>query len=84
MPDSAAPPKLYLGAKLKKKTFANGILAWSLSLTKYNQQAVRNVKAYFMKSLDGRYALLKQAKNPFPCDYAPKEDVSPLLEPSVA
>ena len=26
----------------------------------------------------------KRAENPFPCDYAPDEDVSPLLEPDVA
>ncbi len=31
-----------------------------------------------------RYSLPKRAKNPFPCDYAPDEDVSPLLEPDVA
>jgi hypothetical protein len=28
--------------------------------------------------------LPKRADNPFPCDYAPKEDVSSLLEPYVA
>ncbi len=37
-----------------------------------------------MTNLDGRYSLPKRAENPFPCDYAPDEVVSLLLEPDVA
>ena len=51
---------------------------------KYVQQAVRNVKTFLKNNLNGRYALPKRAKNPFPCDYVPNEDVSLLLEPDVA
>ena len=82
-PDSVGPPEMYLGAKLKKKTFEDGTLAWGLSLAKYVQQSAKNVETYLVKNLDGRYSLPKWANNPFPCDYAPKEDVSPLLEPCV-
>ena len=75
---------MYLGAKLKKKTFDDGTVAWGLSPSKYVQQAVRNDETFLKSNLDGRYSLLKRAKHPFPCDYAPNEDVSLLLEPDVA
>ena len=42
------------------------------------------VKTFLKTNLDGRYSLSKRAENPVPCDYAPNEDVSPLLEPDVA
>jgi hypothetical protein len=45
-PDSVGPPEMYLGAKLKKKTFEDGTLAWRLSPAKYVQQAVKNVETY--------------------------------------
>ena len=75
---------MYLGAKLKKKTFEDGTMEWGLSPSKYVQQAVWNVKTFLKNNLTGRYSLHKRAKNPFPCDYAPDEDVSQLLEPDVA
>ena len=84
MPGSTGSPEMYLGAKLKKKTFDDGTVAWGLSPSKYVQQAVRNVETFLKTNLDGRYYLPKRAENPFPCDYAPDEDVSPLLEPDVA
>ena len=59
-------------------------MAWGLLPAKYVQQAVRNVKTYLKNNLDGRYSLPKRGDNPFPVDYAPKEDVTPLLEPEVA
>ncbi len=83
-PGSIGPPEMYLGAKLKKKTFDDGTVAWGLSPSEYVQQAVRNVETFLKTNLDGRYSLPKRAKNPFPCDYAPDEDVSLLLEPDVA
>jgi hypothetical protein len=75
---------MYLGAKLKKKTFEDGTTAWGLSPAKYVQHAVRNVKAYLKNNLDGQYSLPKRRDNPFPVNYAPEEDVTPMLEPAVA
>jgi hypothetical protein len=72
-----------LPEKLKKKTFEDGTTAWGLSPAKYVQQAVRNVETYLKTNLDGWYSLQKRGDNPFPVDYAPKEDVTPLLEPEV-
>jgi hypothetical protein len=83
-PYSVGPPEIYLGAKLKKKTIKDGTLAWGLNPAKYVQQAVRNENTCLIKNLDGRYDLPKRIENPFPCDYLPEADVSPLLEPSMA
>ena len=83
-PDLVGPSEMSLSAKLKRKTFDDGTSAWGLSPAKYVQQAVRNVKTYLKNNLEGRFSLLKRDDNPFPCDYAPEEDVTPLLEPPVA
>eukprot|EP00804_Cyclotella_cryptica_P031327 CCRYP_011128-RA/>CCRYP_011128-RA protein AED:0.39 eAED:0.39 QI:0/-1/0/1/-1/1/1/0/181 len=83
-PDSVGPPEMYLGAKLKRKTFEDGTTAWGLLPTKYVQQAVKNVKIFLKNNLKGRFSLPKQGNSLFPCDYAPKEDVTPLLKPGVA
>jgi hypothetical protein len=83
-PDLVSPPEMYLGTKLKKKTFEDGTSAWELSPSKYIQQAVRNVETYLKTNLEGRYKLPKRGENPFPVNYAPKEDVTPFLEPEVA
>ena len=83
-PDLIGPPKMYLGAKLKKKTFEDGTVTWGLSPSKYVQQAVRNIKTFLKNNLDGKHSLPKKADNLFPCDYTHNEDASPLLEPDVA
>jgi hypothetical protein len=83
-PDSVGPPKIYLGVKLNKKTFKDGTTVWGLLPAKYGKQAVRNVETYLKSSLEGQYSLPKQEENPFPANYAPKEDVSSLLDPTVA
>ena len=71
--------EMYLGAKLKRKTFQDGTLAWGLPPPKYAQQAVRNVETYPTNNLEERFSLPKQGDNPFPCDYGPKEDGAQLL-----
>eukprot|EP00804_Cyclotella_cryptica_P024735 CCRYP_001712-RD/>CCRYP_001712-RD protein AED:0.26 eAED:0.27 QI:0/-1/0/1/-1/0/1/0/353 len=82
-PASVGPPEMYLGTKLRKKTFEDGTTTWGLSPAKYVQQAVRNVETYLKTNLEGRYSLPKRGENPFPVDYAPEESVTPLLEPEV-
>jgi hypothetical protein len=58
-PDSVGPPEMYLGAKLKRKTFEDGTSAWGLSPAKYVQQAVKNVETFLKNNLEGRFALPK-------------------------
>jgi hypothetical protein len=53
-PDSVGLPEIYLGAKLKKKTFADGTTAWGLSPAKYVQQAVKNVEFFLKKNHTGK------------------------------
>jgi hypothetical protein len=78
--DSVGPPEFYLGAKLKKKEFYDKTTAWGLSPAKYVQAAVKNCEAYLKDKLNGNYSLPKKAENPFPYEYNPDEDVSPLLD----
>ena len=58
-PDAVGPSEMYLGAKLKRKTFEDSTLARGLSPAKYFQQAVRNVKKFLKNNLKGRFAFLK-------------------------
>jgi hypothetical protein len=43
-PGSIGDLDFYLGAKLRTKRLSNGMLAWSMSSSKYIQAAVQNVK----------------------------------------
>ena len=49
-PDSVGPQEMYLGAKLKNKTFYDGTTAWGLSPAKYVHQAVGNVEVFLKKN----------------------------------
>ena len=44
-PASIGDPDIYLGAKLRKMTLNNGVWCWSISLSKYIQEAVCNWNA---------------------------------------
>ena len=46
---SIGDPDLYLGAKLRKVTLNNGVEAWSLSPSKYVQEAVRTTEERMLK-----------------------------------
>jgi len=82
---SIGDPDIYLGARLKKMTLNNGVEAWANSPAKYIKEAVENVEK-FLKELDNPRWKLPTGKlaNPFPTDYIPEEDTSPLLEPELA
>jgi hypothetical protein len=58
-------PDIYLGAKLREMQLQNGVYAWSLSASKYVQEAVCNVKDYFQRERSG-YLWPKRAPTPFP------------------
>jgi hypothetical protein len=80
-PGSIGDPNFYLGAKLKRTTLGNGVVAWGLSASKYVQGAVLNVKNYLAK--EGR-KLPNRAATPFVQGYRPETDVSPELDPERA
>jgi hypothetical protein len=59
-------------------TLENGVEAWSMSPSKYVQEAVKNVKNYLQEKEPGR-PWLKKAPTPFSKDYRPEIDISPKL-----
>ena len=52
-PSSIGDPDIYLGAKVKKMTLENGTWCWSLSPSKYVQEAVRNCEQALMDTNGG-------------------------------
>ena len=77
-PGSVGDPDIYLGAKLRKVTLPNGVHAWSMSPSKYAQEAVKNVKSYLQEKEPGR-PWPKKAPTPFAKDYRPEMDISSTL-----
>ena len=80
----SSDPDMYLGAKLKKVTLANDVVAWSISPSKYVQEAVRNCENHVKENFSVDFQLLKYAPNPFPINYEPEIDVSRELTPDEA
>jgi hypothetical protein len=72
-------PSFYLGAKLKKTVLPNGVVAWSMSSSKYVQSSVQNVKEY-LAALPGDQILVKKASGPFSGRYKHELDESPELD----
>ena len=83
-PRSVGSPDMYLGTKLKCMQLHNVIWAWSMSPSKYVQEAVRICMEYVARHLSKDYVLPKRADNPFESGYSPKLDVSPVLGPEEA
>ena len=81
---SVGDPYIYLGAKLNKVHMDNDVWCWSISPSKYAQEAVRNCQKYLKDNLSDGYELIANAPNPFPLVYEPCMDVSPLLLPDEA
>ena len=78
-PGSICDPDFYLGAKLRMKRLSNGVLAWSMSSSKYIQAAVQNVKDYVNMTCPDQ-GLPKNALGPFPSGYVPELDTSSKLK----
>ena len=62
----------------------NDVCFWSISPSRYVQEAVRNCQKNLKKSLSDEYELIANAPNPFPLGYEPCMYVSPLLSPDEA
>jgi len=83
-PGSVGDPDMYLGAKLREVEVANGNRAWSLSSSKYVQEAVRNCELHLKDKLLGKYTFPKRAENPFTMEYNADTDATPLLKSNEA
>ena len=78
---SAGNPDIYLGAKLKNVQMSNPFWCWSLSSSKYVQEAVRNCQNRLKDNYSGEYELISNVPYPFPVGHKPEMDVSPFLFP---
>ena len=81
---SINPPKMYLGAGIRKVKLDNGVDAWAASSSQYVQAAVRNAEKYLEKSHNKWWKIPNKAKPPMQLTYRPELDVSEKLSPSDA
>ena len=79
---SIGPPKMYLGAGIRKVKLDNGMEAWAASSSQYIQAAVRNVEEYIEKSHHKRWRIPNKVETPMRSTYRPELDVSEELSPS--
>ena len=81
---SMDPPKMYLGAGIRKVKLDNGVDAWAASSCQYVQAAVRNAEEYLEKSHNKWWKIPYKAKTPMRLTYRPELDVSEKLSLSDA
>ena len=81
---SIGPPKMYLGAGIRKVKLDNGMEAWAASSSQYIQAAVKNVKEYIEKSHHKQWRIPNKVETPMRSTYRPELDVSEELSPSNA
>ena len=77
--EGLSEPDIYLGAKLKKVTLTNGVVAWGMSPFKYVQEAVLNCVKHVKENFSSVFELIKHVPNPFPVSDEPEMDVSHAL-----
>ena len=75
--ESIGEPKIYLGNKVSKVKLSNGVSAWSLSSSRYVQEAVKCVETHL---IERGLNLMTRAPSPSPKDCRPELDVSPELD----
>ena len=78
---SIGPSMQFLRSKVSQVTLKNGVTFWSFSLSQYSQNAVNNVENYLLKQGEKQ---LPCTKSPWPSNYCPEIDVSPVLSPGLA
>ena len=79
-PGSLDEPNIYLGTRVKLIELLNGVMEWSLSPSKYVQEAVKNLVTYVNDKLRECCKIYKTAVNPFVIGYEPTKDVTPKLD----
>ena len=76
---SIADPDIYLGNKLQQVKLDNDVTCWSMSSSKYVQDAVSNMEAYLHMSMHG-CTLPKKVYVPWLTEYCAELDTSPELD----
>ena len=83
-PSSFGEPDIQLGAKLKSTRAENIVWCWTLSPSKYIQEACKNCETFLNNNFDGKYSLPKMAPNPFVGGYRSETDTTDPLDPDQA
>ena len=68
---SIGPPKMYLGAGIRKVKLDNGMEAWAASSSQYDQAAVKNVEEYIEKSHHKWWRIPNKGETPMRSTYHP-------------
>ena len=76
---SIGPPKMYLGAGIRKVKLDNGMEAWAASSSQYVQAVLLNVEEYIEKSQHKRWRIPNKVERPMRSTYCPELDVSEEL-----
>lgn len=71
-------PDIYFGARLREVRMSNEINCWSMSPSKYVQDAVQNMEQYLMSRSECK--LSKRATSPWPMGYVAELDATPELD----
>ena len=84
--NSTGEPERYLGSNIEKVQLENGDITWSMHSREYVQNAIRNLEQTLKN--DGAAPLKvfgkRAGERPFPANYRPELDVSPLLKDELA
>ena len=81
---SISPPKMYMGAGIRKVKLDNGVDAWAASSSQYIQTAAKNVEEYIEKSHNKWWLIPNKAETPMRLAYRPELDITEELSPSDA
>ena len=72
---SIGDPDIYLGAKVKQMKMNNSVTAWTISPSKYVNEAVNNCEQWIWENMP-EHKHSSRATNPFPTDYDPDLDTT--------
>ena len=81
---SIGDPDICLGAKVRQVQLDNGVFAWSMSPSKYAQEAVRNIEIYLGEKFGNRKLPTRGTGDPWPSNCSAELDVSLELTPESA
>ena len=83
-PGFTGDPYMYLGAKLRRMTLRNGLVAWGIIPSKYVREATKNGAKHVKDNFPGKYTLSACAEKPFVMGYEAVMDTSKALDPDEA
>ena len=80
-PESMGEPTRYLGANIAKYQVDDGSEKWSMSSEDYVRNAIKNLEILLMEEEAELNTSKRSTERPYPANYRPEIDVTPLLGP---